>query len=83
MLQQKILLYEPAFFFHSPPLPLRQFVRDFVLLFFGDCTFLCSLFSPHYVSLSALPLSVLLFDCLLPSVSAAFPPTLPFAVNQR
>lgn len=35
--------------------------------------FLVSLFFPRYVSLSALPSSVLFFDCLLPSLIAAFP----------
>lgn len=52
---------------------LRQFLRYFVLPFFGDCIFLCSPFSPHYVPLSVLPSSAQFFDCLLPSLNAAFP----------
>lgn len=76
MLQQKFCCLSRVFlsFSTSSSLYLRQFLIDFGLLFFGDCIFLCSLFFPHYVSLSALPSSVPFFDCLLPSLNAAFPP---------
>lgn len=77
MLGQKILPYESGFFlpFSSTSSPLRRpFLRDFLLLFLGDCIFLCSLFFPHYVPLSVLPSSALFFDCLLPSLNAALPP---------
>lgn len=76
MLGQKFCCTSKVFlpFSSISSLPHSPFLRDFGLLFFGDCIFLCSLFFPHYVSLSALFSSVLFFDCLLPSLIAAFPP---------